>query len=596
MEETKEEPKPTEEVLCDLTAVFGTKDPCVLTESPESFDVLNKHWPFQSIENVGNPPSYHIQYCDDKELELLNSNPIPVRGESSVESIARLPHYRLQFKRLSVVADKSFYVGPKENRQKYTIVKHISYGMFGLVALCKRESDGVQFIVKIISTQDNELSRIQLLNEVIVQHCISSVDNSYVPRIESVCIGTYRGGEGFYQPRERTVYILMEFIDGMDVYSYICTLLTDIPRFNTEIPRIMLELANISDILYKKYEFNHGDIKSDNLLIRNSDKKIMLIDFGFSTLKMGKGEHTIIQSNKFVTKRHPTRDTTMLGIDFLTMFEPPLRTGIMPFLQKIVLTIQCDLSNPYLAGTIKYHPPDSMSGFYFNAKTLPTRYAILNEHNNILATPENIRKAYSELYVSATTGAATTATTTTGATFGGGVRRKRASKTSKNKRTRTSKNKHMRTSRRKTLYRTNRTRTRNRTRTQFGGTLTLTNTNIDLTPFNHVSKEFYLHYLRFTANQGISLEKEVMRGILMDAVRNDNPAIWQYAIDAYLGESDPDTAIQLLRRLIALPPESREAFIQWTNTSSPEIRKFNIERKPYNVPYIPFAPFTPFTN
>lgn len=603
MEETKEEPKPTEEVLCDLTAVFGTKDPCVLTESPESFGILGL-MKENSVWHQYNPP--RIQYCDDTNLRWINAlqpdkeitpNDVNVIGEH----IDTVRSYELQ--NLTFCKDKSLSFG--EKKDTYIIEKHISSGLFGMVCICRHVTTNKMFILKVVTNREAHYGREKLLTEVINQHVISSLNGMegiFAPRIETI---------GISITTSVLLYVLMEFIDGMDVFSYISSLIQvppihDVSKIISEAARILLEVANISDVLYKKYEFNHCDLKMDNLLIRKSDNKIMFIDFGYSTLKLGKGKHTVLKNgSKHLTTRNPTRDTTMMGIDYLTSFSGELKTRIMSFLQPLFLTIQCDVqSDPYLAGTIPTylpHPPYpphqphlphsfSVLPIIMNPQLRPKRYEYCNDHNNILATPDNIRKEYSKLF-EPTTGATTTGATT-GAAFGGGVRRKRASKTSKNKRTRTSKNKHMRTSRRKTLYRTNRTRTRNRTRTQFGGTLTLTNTNIDLTPFNHVSKEFYLHYLRFSANQGISLEKEVMKGILMDAVRNDNPAIWQYAIDAYLGESDPDTAIQLLRRLIALPPESREAFIQWTNTSSPEIRKFNIERKPYNVPYIPFTPFT----
>lgn len=74
-----------------------------------------------------------------------------------------------------------------------------------------------------------------------------------------------------------------EKINGIDLYKYLKNLKTVLPNF---IYNILLQLCDILIYYQKHYQFVHGDLHLQNIMIQHTTNKLYIIDFGRSSIKI----------------------------------------------------------------------------------------------------------------------------------------------------------------------------------------------------------------------------------------------------------------------------------------------------------------------
>lgn len=144
----------------------------------------------------------------------------------------------------------------------YTVIRHIGQGGTGKTVLVKDETINETFVCKKYSTcypghqslyYDNFVNEIKLLYK---------INHPNIVRVFSY----------YLYPEHTTGYILMEYIDGVDIEQYIST-------SPDKINDVFIQVVNGFKYL-EEQNILHRDIRPSNILVSN-DGVIKIIDFGF---------------------------------------------------------------------------------------------------------------------------------------------------------------------------------------------------------------------------------------------------------------------------------------------------------------------------
>jgi serine/threonine protein kinase len=163
------------------------------------------------------------------------------------------------------------------NGETYRQGTSLGAGSFGKVYKCKKNSYSEAYALKIL-----ELSSIEeFLKEVIIQILLMKMSENekngpHVPRIIYVAID--------YD--DSMAYIVSELME--DTVRNL--LLTNTPsQKEIDVPFVLNEVAYMLEFFGKTLQFNHRDLKADNIMYvrKNREIHIKLIDFGFSCLTWG---------------------------------------------------------------------------------------------------------------------------------------------------------------------------------------------------------------------------------------------------------------------------------------------------------------------
>lgn len=156
------------------------------------------------------------------------------------------------------------------NIEDFNIISSLGRGAYGEVVKVRKKKNHNLYALKIISKKkiDETNKSFAVFREIVIM--------SFLSNIPELNISTFKGS---FQD-EKSVYILMEAIDGVSLYDYI-------ERFKLMDPTIVRyivhQLIDFLSIL-NKYEIFHGDIKPENILILD-DYTIKVIDFGTTDLE-----------------------------------------------------------------------------------------------------------------------------------------------------------------------------------------------------------------------------------------------------------------------------------------------------------------------
>lgn len=167
--------------------------------------------------------------------------------------------------------------------ERYTIIKELGRGGYGIVYLGQNKADGQLVALKTISVTPKSLPRIT--GE------ISALQGLADPC--QVHIACYYGS--FYDPEQQVVVIEMQYVDGPDVAVY-----TDPLRIrgnnNLLILTCKLLLIYMIQALMKIHETGllHNDVKPDNIVV-SSDRIPVLVDFGVAC-------HTLSETDRVCTE------------------------------------------------------------------------------------------------------------------------------------------------------------------------------------------------------------------------------------------------------------------------------------------------------
>lgn len=96
---------------------------------------------------------------------------------------------------------------------------------------------------------------------------------------------------------------------------------------------VIKDVINILKILREKYEFEHGDLWLPNVM-RGSDKKVKLIDFGFSKIKL----YNTVYASKFVTYHGRTNVLYLLERSVESIKNSGLQKLLSKYLQQSSLS------------------------------------------------------------------------------------------------------------------------------------------------------------------------------------------------------------------------------------------------------------------
>jgi len=177
------------------------------------------------------------------------------------------------------------------NGETYRRGTSLGAGSFGKVYKCNKNSCSEAYALKIL-----ELSSIEeFLKEVIIQILLMKMSENekngpHVPRIICVAID--------YD--DSMAYIISELME--DTVRNL--LLTNTPsQKETDVPFVLNEVAYMLEFFGKTLQFNHRDLKADNIMYvrKKGEIHIKLIDFGFSCLTWG--------SLHFSTENYPFSST-----------------------------------------------------------------------------------------------------------------------------------------------------------------------------------------------------------------------------------------------------------------------------------------------
>jgi hypothetical protein len=165
----------------------------------------------------------------------------------------------------------------------YRKVKKLGEGTYGKVY--ELEKDGNRIVVKV-----QKMKRTDDLPNLFLETVIQIILQEESKRLEAgfkVCPDIYEIG---YSSKDKNFYIFQEKLDieleNDFIYNY--TKLT-----NRDYAQIFIEIAYKLNWLYDNLEFNHRDMKSDNIMIKygpqskefpNGKREIYFIDFGLSCL------------------------------------------------------------------------------------------------------------------------------------------------------------------------------------------------------------------------------------------------------------------------------------------------------------------------
>lgn len=210
----------------------------------------------------------------------------------------------------------------------YQIIQILGEGAFSRVYLgYKRDEPSIYYAIKEYQNIIKHLSRKEYkLAEQEIELLTTEINILAKFSSENCTDGILCYKEFFLDPTLCYLYVITEYIHG--------TTLSDILK-------VTLNMDTIYDILYKiikalalihKYDIIHGDIKPDNIMIREN-KQPVLIDFGLSCLKQkcyARGSLLYMAPEIFSTSYLSTKsDIWSLAISFYEiLFGDPYPTSV----------------------------------------------------------------------------------------------------------------------------------------------------------------------------------------------------------------------------------------------------------------------------
>ena len=194
----------------------------------------------------------------------------------------------------SIITDnkpKKYYVKDREEYSQwiFNLKKAIGYSNLNDIYEMKQElARGKYGIIKLgINKQTQEKVAIKIL----CKYNMSVADLEHVKtEIETMKIANHPNIIKLYDvfENEKMIYIIMEYCEGGDLFSYI-----EQRNFNIKEERTAHIIQQLSTAVYYLHEYGivHRDLKPENILLRSKgeDSKIKLADFGISKI-LGPGE------------------------------------------------------------------------------------------------------------------------------------------------------------------------------------------------------------------------------------------------------------------------------------------------------------------
>jgi serine/threonine protein kinase len=216
----------------------------------------------------------------------------------------------------------------KTEQGLFTLQTKLGEGTFGKTFMTAPDNNGNTYAIKIIELRNihelyDVLSEV-LMNIILFEGTQYESQGPYVPRIYEFGISA----------DANTAIIRTERMDGT-LFDY----LNKQSGANNDIivPNTLIQLINISEFLEQNFQFNHRDLKSDNIMYILKDNKPQwrFIDLGAACMKWN--EFTISANGIFNSSRpcvHPGRDITFLITEII--LDVRLSPKLKSYLRKLV--------------------------------------------------------------------------------------------------------------------------------------------------------------------------------------------------------------------------------------------------------------------
>jgi len=214
------------------------------------------------------------EFIGDKSIFLNSNNKvlIDIPMDKLKLSVSKLPEIKIDGDIDKVGSICTTYYDNNEALIQFSISSIIGKGTYGTVykatllggISAPKEYIDKKIIIKVQSLYNSSNTNVDLLKETLI-HLILNSDTEtyrYIPKY----IGTFK--------MDNKVGFMMQW-SGSKTFS---DRLDDDNFSNNNITSVLLQLSKVLELMQKKYNFIHGDLKPNNMMVynyKNKSKKIM---------------------------------------------------------------------------------------------------------------------------------------------------------------------------------------------------------------------------------------------------------------------------------------------------------------------------------
>lgn len=221
---------------------------------------------------------------------------------------------------------------------EYRVVLHAGNGTFGATCVVARTDPGGQTETRFaLKEQELNANSFDIVKEAMANYFFNLIDdpvNPFFPKIYKM----FRSNRSRGDSTGDKMYILTDLL-AVDGYKFLRGLNTNY-QAGTGAIILYNQLAAPLKELYEKYEYNHGDLKANNVMF-DHDNRLRLIDFGFTRVRIG---DVIIHHGSYNKVSNRSQDLTQMAATIRRSF-PTGTLGVADaFIENIDIGYGCKLS------------------------------------------------------------------------------------------------------------------------------------------------------------------------------------------------------------------------------------------------------------
>jgi serine/threonine protein kinase len=216
------------------------------------------------------------------------------------------------------------------NQGEFIFQTRIGEGSYGNIYSTMPDSSNQSYAIKIMEIRNTDelydvLSEV-IMNIILLEGTEHEKDGPYVPRI-------YEFG---VTADLKHAIIRSERMTGT-IFDYLAS--NTIQTNDRAVPETLLQIIKISEFLQSKYQFNHRDFHSNNIMyvLKNGKHVWRIIDLGASCMRWN--GYQLASDSIFNTSRpcmHPGRDITFLITQILIDLSTQLSVKLKELLRKLI--------------------------------------------------------------------------------------------------------------------------------------------------------------------------------------------------------------------------------------------------------------------
>jgi hypothetical protein len=282
----------------------------------------------------------------------------------------------------------------KTDHGEFVIQTKLGEGTYGKTYSTQPDKSGQSYAIKIIELRNtNDLYNTMteaIMNIILLEGTESETDGPYVPRVYEFGI----------THDLKTAIIRSERMAGT-LFNYVHS---KSPVTNDRnVPEVILKLLQISEFLQSRFQFNHRDLKSDNIMyvLKNGSPSWRLIDLGAACMTWN--GYKISSEGLFAALRpcvHPGRDITFLLTEIV--LDVPLSLKLKDLLRKFISFpiqgIDCAL-NSTDCKHIKYEKWNNIYNLLNESNVINPKYSLIKYElvkylKSIKSSRKNLKRTF----------------------------------------------------------------------------------------------------------------------------------------------------------------------------------------------------------